>query len=208
MRESTVVYRSFYEATKDLPKKNQGEIWAAICELAFNFKEPELKGISKIIFTLIRPQIEANIRKYENGKKAKKKQADSKPQASDEQTENKPAANANDNVTENENKNENDTLSVNVNANTTAPKGGKTNKRVEKNIIELKEAEEWLKEIARVKNTHPFQIHKHLHAFIDEMRLRNELDKDIGLVKKHFYNWLTIQFDKNPPLKMHKPRGQ
>lgn len=67
MRDSTIIYRSFYEAIKDLPAVNQGEVWTAVFEYALNFNEVELTGISKTIFTLIRPQIAANISRYKAG---------------------------------------------------------------------------------------------------------------------------------------------
>ena len=68
-RNSFIFYRSFYEAINDLPKENQLEIYKAICELSLNFKDIELSGISKTIFKLIRPQLDANNTKYFNGKK-------------------------------------------------------------------------------------------------------------------------------------------
>lgn len=66
MRDSCVFYRSFFEAIKVLPKENQAEIYNAIFEHAFNFNEVELEGINLTVMTLIKPQINANIRKYEN----------------------------------------------------------------------------------------------------------------------------------------------
>ena len=69
MRDSTIIYRSFFEAIKELPIINQGEVWNAVFEYSFNFKEPKLTGISKTVFILIKPQIEANIRRYQAGVK-------------------------------------------------------------------------------------------------------------------------------------------
>lgn len=85
MREGFVFYRSFYEAIKELPEKNQNEIYSAIMEFALNFNEVELTGLSKTIFTLIKPQIQANNRRFENGKKPKIKQTESKREAKEKQ---------------------------------------------------------------------------------------------------------------------------
>ena len=63
-----VIYRSFYEALNGIPEQNRIEVWAAICELGFNGIEIELNGLSKTIFMLIKPQIEANNRKAMAGK--------------------------------------------------------------------------------------------------------------------------------------------
>ena len=69
MRESLIFYRSFYEAIKTLPPANQAKIYDAIFSYSLDFQEPKLEGIDNAIFTLIKPQLDANIRKYENGKK-------------------------------------------------------------------------------------------------------------------------------------------
>lgn len=61
-----IIYRSFYEAIKELPIENQWEIYDAIFSFWLDFKEPKLNWISKTIRTLIKPQIEANQVKYTN----------------------------------------------------------------------------------------------------------------------------------------------
>ena len=99
-RDSMIIYRSFYEAIKELPKENQAEVWGAIYELGLNGNLQELTGISKTIFTLIAPQLEANFKKFVNGSKPKTKQNESKSEAKLKQNESKSEANVNvnDNV--------------------------------------------------------------------------------------------------------------
>lgn len=109
MRESMVIYRSFFEAIKELPKANQAEVWNAVFEFGLNQNEVELNGISKTIFTLIKPQIEANLKRYVNGTKPKTKQKESKTEAKPKQEISKSEANVNDNVNDNVNENENNT---------------------------------------------------------------------------------------------------
>lgn len=106
-RDSAIIYRSFYEAIKDLPEKNQAEMWTAIFEYSLNFKELELKGLSATVFKLIKPQLDANNKRYVNGTKPKKKQNGSKTEANEEQHESKGEANKNKNENENENENKN-----------------------------------------------------------------------------------------------------
>ena len=77
-RDNMIIYRSFYEAIKELKPMDQVRIWEAIYELGLNGIEIELVGIQKTIFTLIKPQIEANIKRYENGKKPKISKSESK----------------------------------------------------------------------------------------------------------------------------------
>ncbi len=102
-RESLIIYRSFYEAIKELPSQNQAEIWGAICELGFNNNLIELQGISKTVFILVKPQIEANYKKYLNGLKPKNKQKVSDKKAKDKQSVSKTLTNVNDNANENVN---------------------------------------------------------------------------------------------------------
>jgi hypothetical protein len=80
MRENMLIYRSFYEAIKDLPLEDQAQVWNAIFELGLNQNEIQLTGIASTIFKLVKPQIEANIRRFQNGK-APKKQNESKTEA-------------------------------------------------------------------------------------------------------------------------------
>ena len=112
MRESTVFYRSFYEAIKELDAELQAVVYSAIFEYALNFNEVELKGVAKTVFTLIKPQLDANQKRFENGNKPKVKQVISKQEAKPKQETSKVEANVNDNVNANVNDNEN----VNVNA--------------------------------------------------------------------------------------------
>lgn len=66
-KKGFIFYKSFYEAIKELPNKQQLEIYQAIFEYSFEEKDKKLEGISKTIFTLIKPQLEANHKKFLNG---------------------------------------------------------------------------------------------------------------------------------------------
>ena len=68
-KESFIFYRSFFEALQDLKDKERLKIYDAICDLALNEIDTELTGISKTVFTLIKPQILSNTKKYKDGKK-------------------------------------------------------------------------------------------------------------------------------------------
>ena len=70
MRKSFVFYRSFYDGIKEMPKATQGEIYASIMEYIFTGNVGEMNDpISRALFALIKPQLDANTTKYENGKK-------------------------------------------------------------------------------------------------------------------------------------------
>lgn len=97
VRESFVFYKSFYEAIKELPRDVQGEVLTAIVEYGLYGETTEqLKPIARAMMSLIRPQIEANNIKFENGKKGgRPKQSESKNEAEENQqeTEIKPSRN-------------------------------------------------------------------------------------------------------------------
>ncbi len=102
-RDSFIFYRSFYEAISELPKENQADSYNAIMRYALDQEEIELTGTSKAIFSLVKPQLDANYKKYENGKQKK-----SKTEAKQKQTKSKKVANVNENVNDNVNVNVND----------------------------------------------------------------------------------------------------
>lgn len=68
-RDSIVFYRSFYEAIRLQPKKIQADIYNAVLDYAFNGAEPNISPAAMSIFYLIKPQIDANNKKFEDGKK-------------------------------------------------------------------------------------------------------------------------------------------
>ena len=117
-RDSFIFYRSFYEAINDLPETNQLEIYKAICELSLNFKDVKLNGLSKTIFKLIKPQIDANNQRFENGLKGgppKGNQNATKKQPKNNQDTTKKQSNINVNENDNVNVNENENDNVNNN---------------------------------------------------------------------------------------------
>ena len=115
MRESFIFYKSFYESIKELEESSQYKIYKAIFEYQFENKTSELNGIEKAIFTLIEPQLSANNKKYENGKKGGAPKGNSnaskQPKNNLKTTKKQPKNNlkqANVNENDNENVNEND----------------------------------------------------------------------------------------------------
>ena len=119
-KASFVFYRSFYEALQNVPKKHRTEVYEAVFEYAFESREPSLSGVPRALWELIRPQLDASQKRYENAKKGaeygklggrpRKKEENKKPlKGYESETLN---VNVNDNV--------NDNVNVNVNA----PEGG------------------------------------------------------------------------------------
>lgn len=84
-RDSFIFYRSFYEAISELNDEDQLKIYKAIAEYSLNFNCDDLSGIPKTIFILIKPQLDANNKRFVNGMQPKKKQKESKTEAKQKQ---------------------------------------------------------------------------------------------------------------------------
>ena len=110
LRDSFVFYRSFFVAISQLPKKYQLDTYQALARYALDSDEISLNGISSAVLELCKPQIDANNRRFENGKKGgRRNQTETKTEPKQNQTETKTEPNVNVNV--------NDNVNVNVNAN-------------------------------------------------------------------------------------------
>ena len=109
-RESFVFYRSFYEGIKELPRDIQGEVLTAIMEYGLNGVTTEnQKQITKAMFALIKPQLDANNQRFENGKKGGRPKANcnqtetkTTPKQNQNKTKPEPNVNVNDNVNDND----------------------------------------------------------------------------------------------------------
>lgn len=90
-RKQFTWYRSYYDALKELPAEEFRDIVLAVCAYALDGEEPELSGVARAIFTLIRPTLEVGRSKAENRSRTEQtsisaEQTGNKP----EQTKNKP----------------------------------------------------------------------------------------------------------------------
>lgn len=105
-RDSMIFYRSFYESVNGLSPIIKAEVYDAIFRYGLDFEEPSFTDeIARALFTLIKPQLDANIKRFENGKKPKTKQSESKTEAKQKQKISESEANNNVNVNDNVNKN-------------------------------------------------------------------------------------------------------
>ena len=117
MRDSFIFYRSFYESLKTLKSREKQKLFEAICEYALNGVEIELTGAADGMFKLLKPQLDANNRRYENGLKGgrpKRNQDETEQEPKQNQNVTKPKRNVNDNDNVNVNVNDNDNHNDNV----------------------------------------------------------------------------------------------
>ncbi|MCM1452661.1 MAG: DUF6291 domain-containing protein [Clostridium sp.] len=71
-RKGFVFYHSWWVAIENLPREVRGDVLAAIIEYGLTGAAGEpLKPIAKAMLEMVRPQIDANNRRYENGAKGR-----------------------------------------------------------------------------------------------------------------------------------------
>ena len=114
MRDSFIFYRSFFEAAQTLGTRERLKLYDAVFEYALNDTEIELSGPSVGMFKLLKPQLDANNRRFENGRKGGRPKANqtetkTKPKQNQKETDHIPNRNPINNV------NVNDNVNVNVN---------------------------------------------------------------------------------------------
>lgn len=99
---SAVFYASFMEAGELLPDADRLSFYDAVFEYAFMGTIGEMTNIAKALFITVKPQIDANRARYENGCKGgrPRNQTESEEQAKDNQTETEEKPNQNQDKTE------------------------------------------------------------------------------------------------------------
>ena len=66
-RDSFIFYRSYWEAMANLDERTIGKCMKAVAAYALDGKEDKTSGVVGMLMTLVKPQIDANNRKYLNG---------------------------------------------------------------------------------------------------------------------------------------------
>lgn len=69
MKDSVIIYRSFYEALTRLPDSDFAAIFRAIIEYGLNEVEKEIPEHLMPFYILIQPQIKANVKRHSDGMK-------------------------------------------------------------------------------------------------------------------------------------------
>ncbi len=113
-RETFIFYRSFRDAFNALDKDVRLRMYEAVINYGLDLIEPHFEGIEKVLWTLIRPQLEANNKRFENGCKGGapmgNQNARKQPKNNRETTKKQPRNNQkqpNNNNNNNNNNNEN-----------------------------------------------------------------------------------------------------
>lgn len=192
MRDSFIFYRSFFEAINDLDDLQQLDIYKAVANYSLNFVEPDLKGVSATIFKLIKPQLEANNKRFLNGTQPKSKHYESKTEAKQKQVKSKTEANNNDNVNDNVNNKGYSIEFENVwkwyNENTTRPTGDKK-----------KAYSSYLKQLKIMPNG---KISRAIYNYVMECKKSNSFTKHlVSFLNGDLEQYLNIKIETKPVFK-------
>ena len=111
-RETFIFYRSFRDAFRALDKDVRLRMYEAVINYGLDLIEPHFEGIEKVLWTLVRPQLEANNKRFENGCKggapignqnARKQPKDNRETTKKQPRNNQKQPNNNNNNNNNEN---------------------------------------------------------------------------------------------------------
>lgn len=185
-RESMVVYQSWLEAIHELPEAMQGELALAILEVGLEGQVTcKIGQTSKAMLALIRPMIEANNKRYENGCKGGRK-----PKENQTETEEKP--------NENQNRTYNDICNM-INDKCIMGEDNAPTPAREKvpdgtfipttSLFEQMTADtEWLERVAKNTKSTVDAIRKELSEFCEGLMLTEDA-KELTDARRHFISW-------------------
>lgn len=174
MNESFVFYKSFADAIDELPAEQYKAVMTALTKYALDGIEPDLSDpFVKALFTLMKPQVDANNKRRESGRKGgKTAQANTEQsQASDKQTQ----ANVN----------------VNVNVNANDKEKGDTNVSPKKKFVRPT-----LSEVQSFADEHGYTLDvQHFYDYYESngWRVGRNAMKDWRAAMR---NWLKNDFDR------------
>jgi hypothetical protein len=193
-RDSFIFYKSWYEAIKSFPAEVKGEIYTVIMEYGLYGNETHDMGkIAGAIWTLIRPQMDANRARYENGCKGGEYGSlggapKGNKNASKKQPRNNPKTTPNENDDEyvNENVNENEAVF--------------SRDGIFESVESLKsrlKSTSWLEQAGMKLKIAPDALLQKFDEFTDELMLKGDVSKTEKDFKSHFINWINLKKDKS-----------
>lgn len=203
MRTSFVFYGSWWEAIKNLPRDVQGDVLTAIIEYGLSGETTEqLKPIAKAMLAMVKPQIDANNVKFENGKKGGRPKGENEPKANQEETKKKP--NNNQSRTKSKpnvyvNVNDNDNLKE-TSLSRSKEKGEDFGKDVDKPLTELREEllsnQAWIETLSMNNHIDENESRFYIEAYIRKLQNEGISRKSVSDAQKHFANWLRIELKR------------
>lgn len=181
-RESFVVYKSFVDAIGMLPREQQLECYEALFKYGFEGIEETHEGAVSMFMALVKPQIDKNNQRYENGTRGGRPKGEEK-KPNNNQTETKPKPNNNQTETKAEpNVNVNDNVSVNDNDNVSVSVSENDNESVSENVSLSESEADALRERASHELWRSFKVQSAFDRFAKHREQMGRPITDEGLI--------------------------
>ena len=191
-RETMIFYKSFVDACRQLETKTaQISFLLGIFDYAFENKIPELTGQAKALFILVKPQIDANTARFNNGIKGGRPKTKPKPNDNLTETKSKP----NNNVNNNNNNNNN----VDVNVNYEQPSSSVDFLSIKECRMRYEEqAYQPIRDSVCIRNKIELgKLSLFLDTFDEWLSMKGELNKSFKDYTEHFARWILKQSQEN-----------
>ena len=203
-RDSFIFYRSFYEAIQKCPDDVRLELYDAIAQYSLNVGyEPTFSGVAEALWILIKPQLDANIKRYLNaqkggapkGNKNAEKITKKQPKNNQETTKKQPNNNYNENYNDNLNTHNNtDVLSCVKDAH------ADTREEYAKELIQ---DENFAERTAMNFHVATEDILILVNSFNNEQAVKGVAHVDYNDYRRHAYDWIRIQIEKKEKERKH-----
>ena len=215
IRDSFIFYKSFRDALQEVSEDVRLQIYDAIVDYSLGITDKiEFRGIAKIAWLLIKPQLDANIKRYINGCKggapkgnqnARKKPLKNEQKLSKEQptvnlktTKKQPNKNVNVNENEKENEKEKSVCKKEeIHTHTQPDIFLKPDNHEQQLIQSMQNAPMWQEDVCRCYKITQTQLQEHIEQFSAECKAKQTTHQNDRDIRSHFVNWLRYQLNKN-----------
>ena len=213
IRDSFIFYKSFRDALQEVSEDVRLQIYDAIVDYSLGITDKiEFRGIAKIAWLLIKPQLDANIKRYKNGskggapkgnhnaRKTTEKQPKNNLLLNEKTTEKQPNKTVNENVNENENENvkEKSVCKKETIHTHTQPDNFPNPDNHEQRLIQsMRNAPMWQEDLCRCYKITQTQLQEHIEQFSAECRAKQTTHQNDRDIRSHFFDWLRYQLNKN-----------
>lgn len=213
IRDSFIFYKSFRDALQEVSEDVRLQIYDAIVDYSLGVTDKiEFRGIAKIAWLLIKPQLDANIKRYINGRKggapkgnknARKKPLKTEQKLSEKQptvnlktTEKQPNKNVNENVNVND-KEKSVCKKEKIHTHTQPDIFPNPDNHEQQLIQSMQNAPMWQEDVCRCYKITQTQLQEHIEQFSAECRAKQTTHQNDRDIRSHFVDWLRYQLNKN-----------
>lgn len=209
IRDSFIFYKSFRDALQEVSEDVRLQIYDAIVDYSLGITDKiEFRGIAKIAWLLIKPQLDANIKRYKNGskggaprgnqnaRKTTEKQPKNNQRLNEKTTEKQPNKNVNENVNVND-KEKSVCKKETIHTHTQPDIFLKPENHEQQLIQSMQNAPMWQEDVCRCYKITQTQLQEHIEQFSAECRAKQTTHQNDRDIRSHFVDWLRYQLNKN-----------